>query len=532
MESLVSAVLGDLISRSISFAVDRCGHHHRRRKVVGGIDPDAPRRLRGVLLRLQAVFEEADRRRITNQSMLRQLQLMREGLYRGYYLLSAFMISHGVMRDNKPQDREAAGHPPPSSFALSPFNPAKRLCRAISARTAANTDAEAAALQEVLAGLERMASDMKELAVFLSGYPPLMSREPYSRHLWLENCIFGRQEEQERIIRFLLEPEPPAAGPEHPSVLPVIGRPRVGKSTLVEHVCHDERVRKHFSLIVFVGKSDTTGDDGKLLPLGDGGVVKHRDLAASPAGKSLVVVDLAGDVDDNTWERTLRKLRGKYEVPVSKVVVTGRSDKIASFGTTQALELKPLPREAYWYYFKTVAFGSGTDAEEKPELADVCMEMVDLMNRSFIGANQVGNLLRSNPCSQFWRRVVKCFKEHNSMHLRLFGEHPDDLLAKDRPLYLGRLLPNIDGAPIAYRIYKVSSVQQHDLPRITADDLHTTSPKFRGKFEVLVWISPIPPYYTYLLSCGVQVQSSPLCKLPRNKQKKQRERREPRLNSM
>ncbi|CAO1945155.1 unnamed protein product [Urochloa humidicola] len=511
MDALVSAVLGDLISRSISFAVDRCCH--RWRKGDGGIDQDAPQRLRRLLLRVQAVVEEADRRRVTNHSMLQQLQLMREGLYRGYYLLSAFKINHGVMRDNNPHDRAA-----------------KRLCRAVSARAtpAANTDAAEAELQEVLAGLERMASDMKELVVFLSCYPPL-SREPYSRHLWLENCLFGRQAEQERIISFLLESDHPAAAgqAEHPSVLPVIGRARIGKSTLVEHVCHDDRVRKHFSLIIFLGESDT--GDGKLLPHGDSGVmIKHRDLA-SP-GKSLVVVELAGDVDENAWERTLCKLREEYKVPVvSKVVVTSRSDKIASFGTTPALDLKPLPREAYWYYFKTVAFGS-TDAEEQPELADVCMEMVDLLNRSILGANQVGNLLRANPCARFWRRVLKCFKEHNSMHHRLFGEHPDDLLAEDRPIYLWRLLPNVDGAPIAYRLYKVCSVQQHDVPRITADDLHTTSPKFRGKFEVLVWISRIPPYYTYLLSCGVQASSYPLCILPRNKQRKQQQ--QPRLNSM
>ncbi|KAF8678613.1 hypothetical protein HU200_046232 [Digitaria exilis] len=87
METLVSAIVGDLISRSISFVVDRfCD---RRRVGGGGIDQDSPKRLRRALVRVQAVVEEADRRRVTNQAMLRQLQLMRDALYRGYYLLSA-----------------------------------------------------------------------------------------------------------------------------------------------------------------------------------------------------------------------------------------------------------------------------------------------------------------------------------------------------------------------------------------------------------------------------------------------------------
>jgi GTPase SAR1 family protein len=48
-------------------------------------------------------------------------------------------------------------------------------------------------------------------------------------------------------------------------VLPVIGRARVGKSTLVEHVCLDERVRSHFSLIVFLGDGDTKMGSNRLI---------------------------------------------------------------------------------------------------------------------------------------------------------------------------------------------------------------------------------------------------------------------------
>jgi len=150
-----------------------------------------------------------------------------------------------------------------------------------------------AELQEVLAGLESMASDMKELVVFLSCYPPAR-REPYSGHLWLENRMFGREAEQEKIISFLLGPEPA----EDPGVLPVIGRPRVGKSTLVEHVCLDERVREHFSLIVFFGQGDI--EDGKLSSssphLEDNGRIKHKHRDLDPAGKSLVVIELVEDV--------------------------------------------------------------------------------------------------------------------------------------------------------------------------------------------------------------------------------------------
>ncbi|KAF8696257.1 hypothetical protein HU200_037160 [Digitaria exilis] len=519
METLVSAIVGDLISRSISFAVDRfCD---RRRVVGGGIEQDSPKRLRRALLRVQAVVEEADRRRVTNQAMLRQLQLMRDALYRGYYLLSAIKC-HGFIMQEKAQAPEVSRYHHHSSQ----FNPAKRLCTTLSARTKTSTapedkrrygEAVEAELQEVLGVLERMAIDMKELVVFLSCYSPTR-REPYSGHLWLANRMFGREAEQERIVSFLLEPE------QELGVLPVIGRARVGKSTLVEHVCLDERVRRHFSLIVFFLGEGDIGDDGeKSSRLGDSGIVKHRDLD-SPGKSSLVVLELDGDVDEiNTWwRRTLSTLRRRQSTaPVSKVIVTSRSEKIASFGTTQALELKLLPREAYWYFFKTIAFGS-TDAEDQPELASVLMEMADLLNRSFISANLFGGLLRANPCSQFWQRVLKGVKQYMSTHLLHFGEHPTDLLTKGRPIYLWRL-PKTDTVLIGFYCYQACSAQEHDLPKITMSEVHTGSAKPRGKFEVVAWRSNIPPYYTYLLSCGAQKSSTLLPVPPRNKQIRLRE---------
>ncbi|KAG2591288.1 putative disease resistance protein RGA3 [Panicum virgatum] len=523
METIASAILGDLISRSVSFALDRCYHRWRS---AGGIE-DAPQRLRRVLLRLQAVVEEADRRRVTNQAMLRQLQLMREGVYRGYYLLSAIK-RQGVPEVSSLRDR--------SSLASSLFNQAKRLCTVSARTTPASTAPEdtgrgregeakakaKAELQEVLTGLERMASDMKELVVFLSCYPPAR-RVPHSGHLWLENSMFGREAEQEKIISFLLGPEP--VGVDGPGVLPVIGRPRVGKSTLVEHVCLDERVRGHFSLIVFFSQGDI--EDGNLSPhLGDNGTIKHRDL--DPAGKSLVVIELAGDVDEQTWwGRTLFALRGRRTTPVSKIIVTSRSEKIASFGTTQALELKSLPREAYWYFFKTIAFGS-MGAEDQPELESVCMEMADLLNRCFISANLFGCLLRANPCYQFWRRVLNGNRQYIRMHFLRFGDHPCDLLLMNgRPIYLWRL-PKTDTVVTAYHTYQTCSSQEHDVPKITLNELQVGSARPRGKFEVVAWKSRIPPYYSYVLSCRVHCRRSSVCP-PMNKQI---QHRQPRLNSV
>ena len=55
--------------------------------------------------------------------------------------------------------------------------------------------------------------------------------------------------EKERVMEFSLQTEQPPASAATLGVLPIVGPAHIGKSTLVEHVCCDERVRDHFSLI-------------------------------------------------------------------------------------------------------------------------------------------------------------------------------------------------------------------------------------------------------------------------------------------
>ncbi|KAM0874043.1 hypothetical protein ACQ4PT_037669 [Festuca glaucescens] len=116
MELLASAVLGDIISRSISFFLDR---YYRRQ--TGGV-AESLERLRPLLLRVQAIVEEAERRNITNQAMLRQLDMLRHGMYRGYYMLDAF-----TCRGHGEGDAMAKDEVRDESFTLCRFRPAKRL---------------------------------------------------------------------------------------------------------------------------------------------------------------------------------------------------------------------------------------------------------------------------------------------------------------------------------------------------------------------------------------------------------------------
>jgi hypothetical protein len=94
-------------------------------------------------------------------------------------------------------------------------------------------------LSVAVESLEAALSDMRELVVLLGGCPRV-AWQPYNAYLLMESCMFGHQMEKEQINSFLLRSS------QDLDVLPILGPREVGKWTLVEHVCLDEKVRKHF----------------------------------------------------------------------------------------------------------------------------------------------------------------------------------------------------------------------------------------------------------------------------------------------
>jgi hypothetical protein len=105
--------------------------------------------------------------------------------------------------------------------------------------------------------------------------------------------------ETELVINFLFHTRP--HGSEKLEVLPIVGPCKVGKSTLVVHVCKDERVCGHFSEILFLWDHDFTGSDhAKFREVCER---EHQSLVSNSnkVGRLLVVVELVGDLNEDAW---------------------------------------------------------------------------------------------------------------------------------------------------------------------------------------------------------------------------------------
>lgn len=112
--------------------------------------------------------------------------------------------------------------------------------------------------------------------------------------------MFDRQMEREQAISFLLQADPLEVA--NLGVLPIVGPRLIGKSTLVEHVCEDERVRNHFSLILLYSGNDLK--DETAMTFRDHCVTKHQNITSGKE-RLLVVIELLRDVDEESWKRLL-----------------------------------------------------------------------------------------------------------------------------------------------------------------------------------------------------------------------------------
>ncbi|CAO2174139.1 unnamed protein product [Urochloa humidicola] len=295
MEALLSAAAGDLVGRLVSFLISKFQEP--------GSAPADVVRLQHALLRARVVVEEAEARQVANQAMLLHLNQVRREMCRGAYMLDTFR-----RRAVEPTRRRSHAMAASRSLGLQ-----------------RGSDG-AGELSVLVLSMEAALSGMKEFVVLLGAFPRL-NRQPYSAYLYMERCMFGRQMEKEQIISFLLQPA------QDLEVLPVIGPHEVGKRTLVEHACLDERVQHHFAKIHRLCSDDLD-------------VQSQEPLQASlgSAERSLFMIDLAGgDKDEERCRGFLSSVRRRAHGEESKIIIISKTEAHSCLGTVPPLRLRAAP---------------------------------------------------------------------------------------------------------------------------------------------------------------------------------------------
>ncbi|KAK1661281.1 hypothetical protein QYE76_049440 [Lolium multiflorum] len=313
MEAAISAVAGEFFSRFISFLVNRYSYSSHVR-----LEGKA-KRLQHLLTRVHTVIEEADGRYIKNSSMLMQLRMLSEAMYRGYHALDTFTYE-GI------EDR---GSNEVCDSSIMPFViPPKRSRRTTCARKDKVMHHE---LHGALKNIEIVAANMMEFVVLLGGCDRMLHR-PYDAYLYHDNIMFGRHTEKQILLNFLLQDNIPG---DEPAVLPIIGGYAVGKKTLVAHVCSNERVRSRFSSVLHL-----SGDN----------LFRILEHGSTMLGEILVVVEFVSNVDNKDWQTFHSFVKSMARC--SKVIIVGKLQRLTRFGSVKPIFLNTLPYDEFWYLFK------------------------------------------------------------------------------------------------------------------------------------------------------------------------------------
>ncbi|XP_078152914.1 putative disease resistance protein RGA1 [Carex rostrata] len=233
---------------------------------------------------------------------------------------------------------------------------------------------------------------------------------PPTGHMVDEANIFGRDAEIEEVINLLLsEKEKPF------SVISIIGKGGLGKTTIAQLVYKDERVTKCFDLFGWVCVSEEF-DVGRLTKATIESVSKinsnlselsslQEKLAEIVKGKKiLLVLDDVWNENRSLWD----SLRVPFkEAKLVRILVTTRNKMVADvMQTTTYFRPTNMPEDSCWQLFQHYAF-NGTSDTMPPHLVNMGKDIMRKCGGLPLAVKSIASLLSHETNEEDWREILE-----------------------------------------------------------------------------------------------------------------------------
>nr|XP_027127691.1 putative disease resistance protein RGA3 [Coffea arabica] len=229
-----------------------------------------------------------------------------------------------------------------------------------------------------------------------------------------ESETVGREAEVSQVVSMLISSDYNKDLP----VISIVGMGGQGKTTLAQMVLKIDSVVKHFDKTIWVCVSDDFKVErllNEMLQSLEGKSAERtntealvRKLQENLKGKSyLLVLDDIWNEDRETWAGMRRRLLAIGGAPGSKILVTTRSDGVASAMQTSGLHHLDILSDDYsWMLFKKLAFADG-GATKTQDLVDIGRRILKKCGGVPLAIKVIGGLLYSKKDASEWLTIEK-----------------------------------------------------------------------------------------------------------------------------
>ncbi|KAJ4779714.1 Disease resistance protein RGA2 [Rhynchospora pubera] len=359
---------------------------------------DDLRRLERMLTRIKATLSDAEERNIQDQSIRLWLQEIRDLGREAEYILEEYMYEVyraqvEARNASKLSFIEETIDMSDAYSVLIPHGMVDRI-RGITSRFEEITkDREALHLPEEDAPLRKMIR-----------YPPTFTSSSV-----VEQNIFGREEEKENAINALL------LGGDGISVLPIVGKGGIGKTTVAQLVYNDKKMQGCFDLvgwicvsndfnIIRIGQNMMESFTEEACKLENPSVLVQKIKNIVKGKKIFLVLDDVWNEDPSLWESFCDPLMLATKVTI---LVTTRNISVARIMQTMSpLNLGYLSDDKCWLLFTHYAF-QRIDPSNRASFVEIGKKLVEKCNGLPLAVKLIASLLIHEEELQSWIEVLQ-----------------------------------------------------------------------------------------------------------------------------
>jgi Leucine-rich repeat (LRR) protein len=237
----------------------------------------------------------------------------------------------------------------------------------------------------------------------------IMLRPP-SAHMVDEVSVFGREAEVMEVVDFLLLDKE-----KHISVISIIGKGGLGKTTIAQFVYKDKRVHRGFDLLGWVCvsehfdvrrmiKATLESITRKGCRLNELNQLQEQLAKTVKRKRILIVLDDVWNEEPSPWESFQIAFK---EAKLVRILMTTRIDKAAEImQTTAYLRLNYLPEYPCWQLFQLYAFGSASSAVQT-QFVEMGRAIMTKCGGLPLAVKSIASVLRYKADEESWKRILE-----------------------------------------------------------------------------------------------------------------------------